>query len=194
MTQLLGLREYARHRSVSHTAVRKAILAGRIAGALLPVAGGGYKIDRDAADRLWDANTDEAQQRDAPPPPSGPPVGVPTALDLFGQPIDPATPASAVDGTAPPPGSFAAYRAERERWNGEMTKLRYRTLARELVATSAVRDLFGRLSRSTRDALQGLGPVVAAEVSDPAERARVEARAREEVDRILSELARGLDE
>lgn len=186
----LGIRAYSRRRGVSHTAVSKAIRDGRIAGALVHVPGVGRMIDPDAADALWDANTDEAQQR--PPPP--PPVGVPTALDLFGQAIEPPAESVAVDGSAPPPGSFAAYRAERERWNGEMTKLRYRTLARELVATSAVRDLFGRLSRSTRDAFQGLGPVLAAEVSDPAERARVESRAREEVDRILSELARGLDE
>ena len=61
MTQRLSIRAYARHRGVSHTAVRKAFAAGRIATA----ADG--MIDRDAADRAWRANSDPARvMADAP--------------------------------------------------------------------------------------------------------------------------------
>jgi hypothetical protein len=75
---LLSVRAYARHRKerglpgASHTAVQKAIKAGRIR-----LTEG--KVDPDDADRLWRENTDEGQRRgpayESPPPsrPSLPP-------------------------------------------------------------------------------------------------------------------------
>lgn len=62
--ELVGIREYARRRGVSHTAVRKAISTGRIAGALVKVEGRkGPAIDVASADKLWALNTDQSQQR-----------------------------------------------------------------------------------------------------------------------------------
>jgi len=72
-----GVRAYARHRTAraargdpgfeptSHVAVLKAIVAGRLTGA---VEGEGRKtrIDFAKADELWAANTDPAQQRPGP--------------------------------------------------------------------------------------------------------------------------------
>lgn len=62
----MGLREYARHKGCRLWAVQKAIKAGRIA---VDAAG---KIDSEAADQAWAANTDQAKQRKeapvAPPP------------------------------------------------------------------------------------------------------------------------------
>jgi hypothetical protein len=54
----------------SHTAVQKAVKAGRIR---LTVAG---KVDSDEADRMWAANTDEGHRRggDAPPTEAPPPL------------------------------------------------------------------------------------------------------------------------
>ncbi len=53
----LSNRQYATHRGVSETAVRKAIKSGRIA---LNAQG---KIDADTADAQWDANTDPSKVR-----------------------------------------------------------------------------------------------------------------------------------
>lgn len=191
---LLRVREYARRRGVSHVAVLKAIRDGRIAGAMVS-SRGGKLIDADAADRLWDANTDQAQQR--PPPPAAlatqdPGADVPR--DLFGEPIPVEEPDDSSDDEGPPPGSFAARRAEREHWQAETTKLRYLQLARELVAMGRVRDLFSRLSRSTRDAMLALPALVAGEFAAESSPAKIEARLRAEIERILDELARGLDE
>jgi len=53
----ISIRAYARHRGVSHTAVRKAINAGRI------TTESNGMIDPDKADRQWDAQTDPSKQR-----------------------------------------------------------------------------------------------------------------------------------
>lgn len=63
----VSLRAYARHRGVSHEAVRKALAAGRI------TVGPEGRIDPEAADREWDANTRpapglEASEDQAPRP------------------------------------------------------------------------------------------------------------------------------
>jgi hypothetical protein len=55
MTATMGIREYARHRGVSHGAVRKAIASGRI----VPELDGG--IDPEKADVMWDSRTNPGQ-------------------------------------------------------------------------------------------------------------------------------------
>ncbi len=49
---IMGVREYARHRSTGHSTVQKAIDSGRIS--TLPNG----KIDSDVADREWRENTE----------------------------------------------------------------------------------------------------------------------------------------
>ncbi|MBF0140112.1 MAG: hypothetical protein HQL74_07515 [Magnetococcales bacterium] len=51
----MGVREYARHRGTSHTAVQRAIKAGRIK------VGKDGRIDSVKADRDWEANTLQSQ-------------------------------------------------------------------------------------------------------------------------------------
>ena len=58
----MSIREYARHRGVSHTAVRKAIQAGRIQ---LEAEGG---IDPARADAAWAANTRSSVETSPHPP------------------------------------------------------------------------------------------------------------------------------
>ncbi len=55
MSETVSIREYARRRGVSHTAVRKAIAAGRI----VPEPNGG--IDPEKADLMWAARTESRQ-------------------------------------------------------------------------------------------------------------------------------------
>ncbi len=111
--KLLGIRAYARHRGVSPAAVRKARDTGRIAAAFVKSGGRKKLIDVEVADRLWDANTDAAQQRpeaaagsasstssetakpEHPPaaPPSAAPSG-PSAEEIRSPSADSSTPAS----------------------------------------------------------------------------------------------------
>lgn len=180
--QVGGQRAYGRHRGVSHTAVRKAIADGRIVAALIKVGRGVSVIDFDAADRLWDANTDGAQQRvkpggkvsathpDAPtaePASSSQATSTPETAaapaeeassskaprDLFGQTLPPvaAKEESELD-------SFAAVRKERERWSGELQRLKYEATAGELISGKRANDIVFKRARSLRD--KGLGRCV----------------------------------
>ena len=58
VADLLSIRAYAKRRGVSHTAVQKAIQAGRISAAMVD-----GKIDAEKADRLWVENTDTARSK-----------------------------------------------------------------------------------------------------------------------------------
>lgn len=71
---LMGQREYARHRGVSHTSVAKAIRQNRIRAT--PEG----KIDSEQADRDWAKNTSQVNQRhhEAPAAAPGPQVGGPS--------------------------------------------------------------------------------------------------------------------
>lgn len=62
--QPLSLKAYARHRGCSQSAVQRAIRDGRIRSATRD-GRGWWKIDANAADQEWDANTHPAKQRPA---------------------------------------------------------------------------------------------------------------------------------
>jgi hypothetical protein len=205
--KLAGVREYARHRGVSHTAVRKAIWTGRIAAAVVKGADGNGKtsIDVDAADRLWPQNTDQAQQR-APAPETKPPEretadpqletkkenSAPTVApgrDLFDEPLDADGKKEEVlsDGG---PATFASVRVNREVWSGHLAELRYRQAAGELVSAARARELFFRAFRNVRDALLSLPVRVSHDLAAETSPARVEERLLKEFENLLQDLAR----
>lgn len=76
MSEQLTVREYAARRGVSHTAVHKAIGAGRLKKSVSKDAQGRYVIDAQLADKEWDKHTDQtrltperlAQKKAAPAP------------------------------------------------------------------------------------------------------------------------------
>ena len=254
---LLGVRAYARHRGVSPAAVRKAIATGRIAAALVVSPGGRRELDAEAADRLWNANTDAAQVRADDPPeirdpppasstPSGPSAeesapsapgvaiaktppsasssaGAPSHLphlppapggetvllesgdelppppangrpaptvkpgqDLFGDPLRTPAPAGLEPGA--PGSSFAAVRAVRERWSGELQRLRVLQVSGELVSAERARALFFQAGRTTRDAVLAIPVRVAHDLAAEVDPLKVERRLRKELERALEAL------
>lgn len=62
MTELVGIRAYARHRGVSHQAVMQAIKRGRLSASVVG-EGRGKKLDRRVADLEWEAKTDPRKVR-----------------------------------------------------------------------------------------------------------------------------------
>jgi hypothetical protein len=209
--KLAGVREYARHRGVSHTAVQKAIKTGRIAAAIVRAKGKRDAIDVEAADRLWVANTDQAQQR--PPAPetktpepetksdvpetsapqldskkenSGPIVK--PGRDLFDQDLEPVAKEERLgDGGG---ATFASVRVNREVWAGHLAELRYRQVAGELVSAARVRELFFRAFRNVRDGLLSLPVRVSHDLAAETSPARVEERLTKEFETVLQDLSR----
>lgn len=172
MTQLLGIRAYARRRGVSHTAVRKAIETGRLSRAVVREDGKPPRIDGDVADLEWRAQTDQAQQRE----PNGQPSLFPDGRTR-GQ-------RGSEEGL-----SFARVRAVREGINAQLAQIELDRERGRLVEREDVRAEAFETARRVRDRLLGvpvrLGPVVASK-TDPTE---CELLIRTEIDAALDELS-----
>ncbi len=163
----ISIRAYARHRGVSHTAVRKALASGRIA------LGAHGKIDAALADKQWAAATDLSKPRNSV-------NGVPRkrrAIDAVSDPIgstgwDSAAGSASEAATPRLVSSYAASRAAREAYLARLAKLEFEQKSAKLVDADEVRAQIFALGRRIRDTLLGipdrLAPVLAGQ-ADPAE-------------------------
>ncbi len=154
----ISIRAYARHRGVSHTAVRKAIRTGRIT----PEADG--TIDPEKADREWDAQTDPAQQRGRQAQALGAKTRVKT------KPV-PKAALRAVDetlGDAPPGDGEVSYlraRMANEVLKAQTAKVKLAKMKGELVDREKATAMVFDLARRERDAWQNWPPRVAADMA-----------------------------
>ncbi|TAN58700.1 MAG: elements of external origin [Magnetospirillum sp.] len=144
----LSVREYARRRGVSHTAVRKAVQTGRI-----PQEPDGT-IDPAKADAAWDARTDPARKVPSPPvaaataPPPVAPVPKPALSP-------PQREAASPPPVAPPPASsgatFAQARTMHEVAKAQKARLQVDRLKEEVVDRARASALVFKLARQERD-------------------------------------------
>ena len=145
----LSIRAYARHRGVSHVAVKKAIDTGRIS----PLPDG--TIDPAAADAQWAANTAPTRRSvaDLPSDKSAPQLSAATretpqaAASTTREAVEPPTPVLSSGGT-----SLLQARTVNEVVKAQTNKVRLARLKGELVDRSqAVAHVF-KLARAERDA------------------------------------------
>jgi hypothetical protein len=143
----LSIRAYARHRGVSHVAVKKAIDTGRIT--LLPDG----TIDPVAADAQWAANTTPtrrsvaAEPQEAPQPAAAAREIPQASARVVRETAEPPTPALSTGGT-----SLLQARTFNEVVKAQTNKVRLARLKGELVDRSqAVAHVF-KLARAERDA------------------------------------------
>ena len=143
----LSIRAYARHRGVSHVAVKKAIDTGRIT----PLPDG--TIDPMAADAQWAANTTPTRRSVAAEPQEAPQTTaavreIPQASSkVVRETADPPPPALSTGGT-----SLLQARTVNEVVKAQTNKIRLARLKGELVDRSqAVAHVF-KLARAERDA------------------------------------------
>nr|DAI87918.1 MAG TPA: Protein of unknown function (DUF1441) [Caudoviricetes sp.] len=143
----LSIRAYARHRGVSHVAVKKAIDTGRIT----PLPDG--TIDPVTADAQWAANTTPtrrlmaAEPREAPQAPAAARDIPQASAKVVREAAEPPTPALSSGGT-----SLLQARTVNEVVKAQTNKVRLARLKGELVDRSqAVAHVF-KLARAERDA------------------------------------------
>lgn len=143
----LSIRAYARHRGVSHVAVKKAIDTGRIT----PLPDG--TIDPVAADAQWAANTTPTRRsvtgeaREVPQAPAAVRDVPQASAKVVRETADPPTPALSTGGT-----SLLQARTVNEVVKAQTNKVRLARLKGELVDRSqAVAHVF-KLARAERDA------------------------------------------
>ena len=197
----LSVRAYARHRGVSHTAVQKAVKAGRI-----PVLADGT-IEPAAADAAWEAHAREAPPRPpvqrsdaaprvAPVPAPAPAPGAPPTLPpgVEGEPLE--SPDAAAGGQPDEQRAAAARgyqtsRAVREAYLARLAKLEFEERQGKLVSADDVKVVAFNAARRARDLLMAMPDRVSsvlAATDDPVEIRRV---LNAEIRRVCEELSSG---
>jgi len=151
-------REYADHRGVSHTAVQRAIAAGRIT--LLPDG----TIDPAVADRQWATSTDPTKAMNAG-------NGIPAGED-----------ASRLA------SSFGASHAAREGYLARKAKLEYEKMSGKLVDADEVRASMFAIGRRLRDGFMGIPDRITPRLVGQADPALIHRLLTEEITAALSEL------
>lgn len=181
----LSIRGYARHRGVSHTAVRKALATGRIR------LGEDGKINPTAADQQWTTSTNLSKPRNSV-------LGVPKKRRAPDAPSDPLGSPGLDEHVAPPatdPGatrlvsSYAASRAAREAYLARLAKLEFEERSGKLVDADEVRAQIFGLGRRLRDALMGLPDRLAPVLAGQTDQAEVHRMLAQEILASLAELS-----
>lgn len=168
----IGVREYARRRGVSHTAVGKAIRDGRIT-----VEPDG-SIDPAKADQQWDAQTNPAMRRGAAAHASAAsvasltraatkavPAAALAAVDEALKDVDPIAPPKTGEPANPEAGTFLRARNANEVLRAQTAQLRLKKLAGDLVDRQKATGMIFELARRERDAWQNWPPRVAANMA-----------------------------
>lgn len=168
---VLSLRGYAKHRGVAMSAVQKAIQSGRIA--TTPDG----KINSDAADAEWKANT-RPQHRRNPVAASVP------ARASFSPGAEPGRTESSGAGGL----DYSRARAVRENYLARLAKMEYEEKTAKLVSSDEVRVAAFSRARTVRDNLLNIPDRLAATVAAETDAATVHQLLTEEIRKALDEL------
>ena len=179
----LSIRAYAQHRGVSHTAVAKAIKAGRISKE--PDG----TIDPAKADAQWARNTLPSQNLNtgAAKPAAKvatPPVSTPVAT-VSSRELPP--PLETGRSSAP---DYQTSRAIREAYAARLAKLEYEERTAKLISSDEVEMRTFNLARRLRDRMQTLPRRLAAALAAEQDPRVIEQRLDDEIRQALEELSR----
>ena len=179
----LSIRAYAQHRGVSHTAVAKAIKAGRISKE--PDG----TIDPAKADAQWERNTLPSQNLNtgAAKPAAKvatPPVSTPVAT-VSSRELPPPLETGRI--SAP---DYQTSRAIREAYAARLAKLEYEERTAKLISSDEVEMRTFNLARRLRDRMQTLPRRLAAALAAEQDPRVIEQRLDDEIRQALEELSR----
>lgn len=160
---VVTIAEYARLRGVTRAAVNQAIKAGRLKECLATNEKGRLRLDPEAADREWAANT--AHHRKPGPQP------LVTGADL------PADDSDLLDDIP----NFNVSRAKREAYQAELARLEYEEKQGTLVNAEAVKKEAFRVARLVRDAMLNIPDRIAAELASDTDTFSVHKRLTDEI-------------
>lgn len=175
---LVSMRELARVRGVSLTAVQKALKSGRIH--TTPGPDGKPKIDLEAAMAQWDANTEQAKRRTAP---DKAPATAPQAPTTG---TNPPTPPPKVPGAS---STYADSRAIREAYLARIARLTYEERVGKMVESDRVKLEAFQAARLTRDTLLNLPNKISHELAAEVDPDKVHNLLTRAINGVLDELA-----
>ena len=179
----LSIRAYAQHRGVSHTAVAKAIKAGRISKE--PDG----SIDPAKADAQWARNTLPSQNLNTSvskpaPKVATPPVSTPVATGSSRE-----LPPPLETGRISAP-DYQTSRAIREAYAARLAKLEYEERTGKLISSDEVEMRTFNLARRLRDRMQTIPRRLAAALAAEQDPRVIEQRLDDEIRQALEELSR----
>ena len=179
----LSIRAYAQHRGVSHTAVAKAIKAGRISVEL------DGKIDPAKADAQWVRNTLPSQNLNTGASKSAPRVATPAVSTpvATGSSRELQPPLETGRVSAP---DYQTSRAIREAYAARLAKLEYEERTGKLISADDVEMRTFNLARRLRDRMQTLPHRLAAAFAAEQDPRVIEQRLDDEIRQAREELAR----
>ena len=181
----LSIRAYAQHRGVSHTAVAKAIKAGRISKEPDDT------IDPAKADAQWARNTLLSQNLNtsAAKPAAKvatPPVSIPVSTaPVANREVQPPLETSRI--SAP---DYQTSRAIREAYAARLAKLEYEERTGKLISNDEVEIRTFNLARRLRDRMQTIPRRLAAALAAEQDPRVIEQRLDDEIRQALEELSR----
>lgn len=195
MGQVVGVREYARRRGVSHTAVSHAIRAGRLSKSVTRDARNWPRIDVELADAEWDENTTPADARGQPGPgekrdgkPESRPAGKPVQHDL----IEGATPEKPTAGRSKS-SALAQVQAVRVGYQARLAGLEYRKRAGQLAELGSIRAAIASIFTDFRENVLNVPDQCAPELAADTTPDGCRALLRAELMRMLEDLADELE-
>ncbi|MEO5332843.1 MAG: hypothetical protein H7839_12535 [Magnetococcus sp. YQC-5] len=159
---LMGIREYGRHRNVSHVAVIKAVQDGRIK------KDSSGKIDSDLADLAWNENTDPTKQRKQE-----------TTARPPGSQLDPQHP------------SVATSRAKEAALKVKLLEMEFEQKSGELVSLKTVTKEAFECGRRVRDMMEAIPVRVSAILVAMTDRREIETLLAKEISNALADLQKG---
>lgn len=168
----VSIREYARRRGVSHTAVMKAIKSKRLEKAVFPDG-----IDTEIADSEWSKQPQEILKDQPTLRPSAKPP--PPVQD------EPITAGPAFDKVS---STYAQSRAARETYAARIAKLEFEERSGKLIEAEAVKNESFKLARIVRDAMLNIPDRVAAEFAGETNQFKIHARLSEEIRKAIASL------
>ncbi|MCB2190340.1 MAG: hypothetical protein KQI62_02170 [Deltaproteobacteria bacterium] len=172
MPELISQAEYSRRRGVTRQAVSKWVKQGTI-----PIDPETKKIDPAAADAALEANLDTSKQRDSKPGP-----------------VKARAPKGEGDNEARPESTLTKARTQREIIQAQRAKVELDLLQGTVVKTQLVEDSTFEAGRLFRDQLRGLPAKLAKRLAVAATPVECSEILTEEIDLILGELLRNLQE
>lgn len=155
----MSLREYARHRGISHQAVRKALARGRITE--LRREGNRILVDSAAADQQWNQATDQARQRGEQAQQHGSETS----------------------------RAYASARAVREQYEARLARLAFEEKSGKLVSSDEVKVAAFNAARNARDALLNIPDRIAPMITGMTDTRAIHRTLTEEITRVCQQLS-----
>lgn len=164
MAKPVSIRAFAKMQGVSHTAVAKAIKAGRISTTKEG------KIDPVLAAEQWEANTDASKKRDQLGPAAAEPEEAPSKGPRAST-------------------AYAVARAIREEYQARTARLTFEAMAGQLVPADKVKLESFQTARLTRDSILNVPNKIAHELAAETDPAKIHVMLTKALNGALEELA-----